>query len=56
MYIGSNILTWKLGFNYDTGGFTKNSDKTNKKNKRLQLQEETGEMSINYFTRKKNER
>ena len=33
----------------------KKSDKTNKKSKRLQLQQEIGEIRINYFTRNKNE-
>ena len=40
----------------EIGGDTKKCDKNNKKCKRLQLQEVIGEILINYFTRKKNER
>ena len=35
---------------------TKKSDKNKKKSKRLQLKEESREIRINYFTRKKAER
>ena len=38
------------------GEHTKKSDKTNKKNERIQLLGEIGEIKINYFTQMKNER
>ena len=50
------VETWKLVRNIEIGGHTKKSDKNNKTSKSLQLREEIGEISINCFTRKKNER
>ena len=52
--LGSRVETWKLVYNIEIGGHTKKSNKNNKKSKRLQLQGEIRENSINYFTRKKN--
>ena len=46
------VETWKLEYNIEIVGHTKNSEKNNKKCKRLQLQEEIEEIRIN---RKKQE-
>ena len=43
-------------FSIKIGSYKMKSDKTNKKSQRLQLQEETKEIRISYFIRKKNER
>ena len=40
----------------ETEGHTKKSDKNNQKSEKLQLQANIGEIRINYFTKKKNDR
>ena len=47
-----SVKILKLVCNIKIGGHTKKSDKTNKKRKRLQLQGEIGEITINCFIRK----
>ena len=53
--LGYSDKTRKLKYNIEIGRHTE-SDKNNKKSKRLQLLEEMREIRINYFTRKKNEK
>ena len=54
--LGSSVETWKLPCYIEIGGHTKERDKTNWKRKKLQLQEESREIRINYFARKTIER
>ena len=48
--LGISVETWKSECNIEIGGHAKKSDKTNKKNKRYQLQRKIGEIRINYWT------
>ena len=45
------MLALKLKLNIEIRGHTKESDKNNKKSKRIQLQGEVKEIRIIYFTR-----
>ena len=35
--LSSSVEAWKLEYNFEIGEYTKETDKNNKKNKRLQL-------------------
>ncbi len=48
--MGSSVELWKLDCDAEIRGHTKKSAKNNKNSKRLQLQEEIGEIRINFLT------
>ena len=54
--LSSRVKTWKLEYNIEIGGHTKKNDENIKKSKISEIQGKIEKISIDYFTRKKNER